>query len=362
MPTAQADAAETSLEVPVTIAVLANDEGGGEQLAIIGYTEPGAGALVLNPDRASFTYTPAPGFSGMDGFTYTVRDAAGGTATATVTVTVNRPNLPPLAADDAARTVAGGSGVAVPVLANDGDPDDDPLTLVAVEAPGHGTVQVEPGGDQLRYTPQAGFVGSDSFAYTVSDGRGGTATARVTVTVAAASAEPVATPDRAVTLVGTPVTIDVLANDDDPEGEPLRLTGVTLPAHGTLSLTAEQRFLYTPEPGFVGSDGFTYTVQDGAGRGTTGSVTVEVERRNAPPAAAADAATTTGAAPVTLDLLANDADPDGDPLRLAALSLPAHGRIAVNPDQTVTYTPDPGFAGTDRFTYRVGDGAAEAEA
>jgi len=358
MPTANPDAATTLPEAPVTIAVLANDE--GIELTLIGYTEPGAGTLVLNPNR-SFTYTPAPGFVGSDSFTYTVRDASGETATAVVGVSVSRPNRPPLAVDDATRTLAGES-VVVPVLVNDADSDEDTLTLTVVEAPGHGTVQVEPGGEKLRYQPQPGFVGSDGFAYTVSDGWGGTATANVTITVVSPNAAPAAAPDRATTSTGTPVTIDVLANDDDPEGGPLTLTGVTLPAHGTLSLTPEQRFVYTPAPGFSGTDGFTYTVRDADGLETTGAVEVAVEERNAPPIAAPDTASVTAGASVTLDLVANDNDPDGDPLRLVALGLPAEGRIAVNPDQSVTYTPDPGFSGTDRFTYTVGDGKALAQA
>jgi hypothetical protein len=360
MPTAHADAAATPQGVPVTLAVLGNDAGEGE-LAIVGYTEPGNGTLRLNPDR-SFTYTPALGFFGEDGFTYTVRDAAGDTATGTVTVTVTRPNLPPLPGDDAARTAAGEGGVVIPVLDNDADPDGDALALVAVETPGHGTVQVEPGGENLRYTPQAGFVGTDSFAYTVSDGWGGTATASVTVAVEAPNTAPAATEDRVTTQPGTPVTIDALANDDDPEGGPLTLAGLTMPAHGTLTLTPEQRFVYAPDPGFVGSDGFTYTVRDAGGLQAEGRVVVEVAPRNAPPTAIPDSFLLTDGLPLRLDLLANDNDPDGDPLRLTALTLPTAGRLAVNPDRSVTYTPAPGFAGTDGFTYRVGDGTFQAEA
>lgn len=360
MPTAAADSATTPQGVPVTIAVLANDAGEGA-LAVQGYTEPGGGALRLNPDQ-TFTYTPNPGFVGDDAFAYTVRDAAtGGTATATVAIAVTRPNAAPLAEDDAAAVPAGGS-VVIPVLANDGDPDGDELALVAIEAPGHGTVQVEPGGENLRYTPQEGFVGSDSFAYAVGDGRGATATAAVTVAVDAPNGAPAAVPDRAATQPGTPVTIDVLANDDDPEAGPLTLVGVTLPAHGTLALTAERRFVYTPEPGFAGQDGFAYTVRDAGGLAATGGVVVEVAPRNAAPAAQPDAATVAGGVPLRLDLIANDNDPDGDPLRLTGLTLPAGGRIAVNPDQSVTYTPNPGFSGSDGFTYTVSDGAAEAQA
>jgi hypothetical protein len=168
VPTAQADIAGTLIGVPVTIAVLANDAGAG--LAITGYTQPTTGTLVLEADQ-SFTYTPAAGFVGSDGFTYTVQDSAGQTATGQVTITVSRPNRPPVAASDTGRDTAG-SSVVLPVLANDNDPDGDPLSLLAIDAPGHGTIRVEPD-QKLRYTPQQGFAGIDSFAYTVGDGRGG---------------------------------------------------------------------------------------------------------------------------------------------------------------------------------------------
>jgi hypothetical protein len=244
MPTANPDSALTPQATPVTIAALANDAGDG--LAIVGYTQPGAGTLVLNPDR-SFTYAPAPGFAGSDSFTYTVRDADGATATAVVAVTVARPNAAPVAAADAGTVTAGGS-VVLPVLANDADPEDDPLTLLLVEAPGHGSVQVEPGGDRLRYAPQAGFVGTDSFAYTVGDGQGGAATASVTVTVTGANQPPAAAPDRVATATGEAVTVDVLANDDDPDGDPLALAGVTMPAHGTLAVAEGGASSTRPRP------------------------------------------------------------------------------------------------------------------
>ena len=356
MPTATADTAATPQGVAVTIAVLANDE--GDTLTVTGYSAPAFGTLVLNPDQ-SFTYTPVAGFFGSDGFSYTIGDQAGATATGQVTIGVTRPNTVPTPGEDAAHTAAGTS-VVLPVLDNDADPDGDALSLIAIEAPGHGTVQVEPGGQRLRYTPQVGFVGSDSFAYTVSDGWGGSATANVTIDVTPLNTAPVPAPDRASTLPGTAVTIDVLANDDDAEGGPLTLTGITLPAHGALALTGEQQFIYTPEPGFVGEDGFTYTVRDAGGLTATGSVTVEVTPHNQPPTAQDDQATLSDGLPLRLDLVANDNDPDGDPLRITGLSLPAGGRIAVNPDQSVTYTPLPGFAGTDSFTYKVSDGSEEA--
>jgi hypothetical protein len=356
VPTAQADIAGTLIGVPVTIAVLANDAGAG--LAITGYTQPTTGTLVLEADQ-SFTYTPAAGFVGSDGFTYTVQDSAGQTATGQVTITVSRPNRPPVAASDTGRVTAG-SSVVLPVLANDNDPDGDPLSLLAIDAPGHGTIRVEPD-QKLRYTPQQGFAGIDSFAYTVGDGRGGAATASVMVTVTLPNRPPVAAPDAAATTAGTAVTIDVLANDSDPDGDSLRLAGMSLPGHGTLALAPGQRFLYTPAAGFIGSDSFTYSVRDSKGARATGTVSVEVDRANTAPAAVPDSAATSGE-PVTLDLLANDNDPDGDPLQLAGLTLPVGGQITVNPDRTVTYAPAAGFSGTDSFTYTVSDGEARSEA
>jgi hypothetical protein len=172
---------------------------------------------------------------------------------------------------------------------------------------------------------------------------------------------PVAAPDAAATTAGTAVTIDVLANDSDPDGDSLRLAGMSLPGHGTLALAPGQRFLYTPAAGFIGSDSFTYSVRDSKGARATGTVSVEVDRANTAPAAVPDSAATSGE-PVTLDLLANDNDPDGDPLQLAGLTLPVGGQITVNPDRTVTYAPAAGFSGTDSFTYTVSDGEARSEA
>lgn len=356
MPTVQPDAAQTARGVPVTIAVLANDAGTG--LAVIGYTQPSAGSLVLGADQA-LTYTPAAGFVGVDGFAYTVRDAQGGTATAEVTVTVALPNAPPLARDDTAQTMAG-SGTVIPVIANDNDPDGDALTITGLSMPSFGAVEVTPD-QQVRYQPQGGFVGVDSFTYTVADPRGASANAIVTVTVAVPNKAPRAQADRATTPAGEPVTIDVLANDNDPDADPLRITSFTMPAQGHVALDGDGRMVYTPAAGFIGTDRFAYGISDPRGAGATAEVTVDVVRPNQPPVAVPDAASSTGE-PVTLNLLANDSDPNGDPLRLVGLSLPAGGEVTPRIDGQVVYTPRAGFSGTDAFTYQVSDGRAVSEA
>jgi Ca2+-binding RTX toxin-like protein len=127
------------------------------------------------------TFTPATSFSGQVTFSYTISDGQGGTDTATVNVTVAPPpNSPPMAGDDHA-TTAFNTSIDIPVLANDADPNGDPLTITAVATPANGTV-VNNGGS-ITYTPNSGFSGFDSFIYTISDGRGGSASAIVTAQV-----------------------------------------------------------------------------------------------------------------------------------------------------------------------------------
>jgi hypothetical protein len=94
----------------------------------------------------------------------------------------------------------------------------------------------------------------------------------------------VAVADTATTPAGTPVTLDLLANDSDPDGDPLTLTGVTLPAHGTLAVNPDQSVTYTPAAGFAGEDGFAYTVADGRGGSAVGEATMTVQAPPSDPA------------------------------------------------------------------------------
>ena len=245
--------------------------------------------------------------------------------------------------------------VLIDVLANDHDPDGDPLQIMALTMPGHGTVAVVTP-ETVRYAPQEDFTGIDYFSYTISDGRKGQSTASVEVRVQGVNSAPSAVDNRVTTSRDQPITFDVLANDSDADGDPLTITGFSLPAHGQLAYHADQTFTYTPGPGFVGEDGFGYTISDGRGGTAQAEVTLVVEWPNQAPVALDDRATTTQGVPVTIDILANDSDPDGDPLTLVALTMPFHGHLAVNADQSITYTPNAGFIGVDDFTYTIDDG------
>ena len=273
-PVAVDDAATTPFGQPVTVNVLANDsDPDGDALTITGVTAPANGSVVAN--GSTITYTPALRFTGTDRFTYTIDDGRGGSATANVTITVTaQPNQPPVAVGDAAATPSG-QPVTIDVLANDSDPDGDPLTIASVGAPTFGTAVIQ--GNRVIYTPAAGVSGTDQFTYAINDGRGGTASATVTITIAPpVNRPPVAVDDGAATNVSTAVTIDVLANDSDPDGDPLTIVSTTQPIAGGTVQISGNRIVYTPPRGFVGNDGFTYTISDGRGGTATANVIVVV--------------------------------------------------------------------------------------
>ena len=352
-PVAADDAATTAFATPVTIDVLANDiDPDRDTLGIASVAPPANGTATISGN--AIVYAPAAGFSGVDRFTYSASDGRGGAASATVTVTVTpQPNRPPVAVDDTAAT-AFGTAVAIGVLANDSDPDGDPIAISGVTPPANGTVAAS--GGTITYTPAARFTGIDRFTYTIDDGRGGSATANVTVTVGAPPNQPpVAVNDAATTISGTPVTISVLANDSDPDGDPLALQSVTTPQTGVAQISGSQ-VIYTPAAGFVGTDTFDYTINDGRGGTATATVTVTITQPpNRPPVAVDDNAVTTIALAVLIDVIANDSDPDGDALTVAGVTQPAGGSAQITNNE-VEYQPNRAFSGIDTFSYTVSDG------
>ncbi len=147
----------------------------------------------------------------------------------------------------------------------------------------------------------------------------------------------------------------VLANDLDPSGDPLTAALVAGPAHGALTLNSDGSFSYTPAPGFVGSDSFTYQAIDGAFKSSPATASITVF---GPPVASPDSYTTAQNTPLTTvapGLLANDTDPNGLPLTASLVAGPAHGGVTLNGDGSFTYTPTAGYAGPDSFTYRDSD-------
>ncbi len=164
---------------------------------------------------------------------------------------------------------------------------------------------------------------------------------------------PVATDDTATTDEDTPVDIDVLANDIDPEGGALTVSDATSP-NGDVVINADGTITFTPDENFNGETTISYTVTDADGNQDTGTVDVTVTPVNDAPVAEDDTATTPFETPVVIGVLANDIDPDGDILMVAGASSP-DGDVTVNADGTITFTPANGFEGQASITYTVED-------
>ncbi|MEW8297072.1 MAG: retention module-containing protein, partial [Candidatus Thiodiazotropha sp.] len=357
-PIATDDTVGTNEDTPVTVDVLPNDsDPDGDTLTVVSVTQGANGAVTIDPVSGNPVYTPNPDFNGTDTFTYTVDDGNGGTDTATVIVTVGAVNDAPVATDDAVGTNED-TPVTVDVLPNDSDPDGDTLTVTSVTQGTNGTVTIDPVSGNPIYTPNPDFNGSDSFTYTVDDGNGGTDTATVTVTVGAVNDAPFASDDSVGTNEDTPVTVDVLPNDSDPDGDALTVVSVTQGVNGAVTIDpVSGNPVYTPNPDFNGTDTFTYTVDDGNGGTDTATVTVTVAAVNDAPLANNDTVGTDEDTPVTVDVLPNDSDPDGDALTVTSVTQGTNGTVTIDPvSGNPVYTPNPDFNGTDTFTYTVDDG------
>ena len=350
-PVAADDTATTPYITPVTVNVLANDaDANGDPLTVTAVTGASHGSAVITGSgvNTKVLYTPAAGWSGPDTVTYTISD---GTTTGTGLLTVTTADAPPVAGAFSA-TVAGGAATTLGVLAHASDPNGDALTVTGAGPAGHGSVTVN-GSGGVVYTPTAGYYGPDSFSYTVDDGHGGSASAIVTLTVA--NQPPVAVADSAIASgnAGSAVTIDVLANDTDPDGDALTITSVTVPAHGTAVIVAG-KVVYTPSAIYVGPDSFSYTISDGHGGTSSATVSVDVQNRN--PIANPDTLVALTGLAATVDVVANDTDPDGETLSLLSVDpTSANGGTVTVVGGVAQYTSAAGFTGTDTFSYVVTD-------
>jgi Bacterial Ig domain len=283
-------------------------------------------------------------------------------AEATLTVT----NRAPEAVDDADTTTRD-HPVTIPVTRNDRDPDDPDghQNLVLVTSPpAHGTAEVQP--DQtILYTPASGFVGQDQFGYSLCDNvlnaAGGADCGNATVTV---------------TVTDTPV-ISSVTPGSTPPGQPVQVVGNTgscsrsgtLIFHGPvdlpLSVSADENGRFAT--GFTvpaGTFPQPYQLElrvDCGGQVQRAEATLTVT--NQEPVAVDDPAATTPDTPVTIDVTANDDDPDdpdGHQNLVLVTSPPAHGTAEVQPDQTILYTPASGFVGQDQFGYSLCDNVLNA--
>ena len=358
-PKAVNDAFSTDENTSITYDVLGNDtDSDGDHLTISTKTDGTQGTVKIVEGKIE--YTPHSDYTGTDTFTYTISDGKGHTDTATVTVTIKedeeKENTDPEASDDAF-TIYVNTEKSYDVLDNDHDDEGDTLTITAKTNGTHGTVEIVDG--KIKYVPNLDYIGTDTFTYTISDGKDHTDTATVSVTIKQneekENAAPEASDDAFTTYVNTEKSYDVLDNDHDDEGDTLTITAKTNGTHGTVEIV-DGKIKYVPESNYIGTDSFTYTISDGEGGSDIATVTVTIEGipGNTAPEAADDAVITYINTAMTYDVIDNDHDDDGDKLSISATTEASHGRVKIDNDQ-IKYTPDADYTGTDRFTYTITD-------
>jgi hypothetical protein len=260
----------TSEDTPVSFTLSVSDPDGDSFTYQI-VNEPQHGLLIGT--APNLYYIPDNDYNGSDFVTFSTTDAYGATSTATVSITVTPVNDPPIAYK---ATYTTNANTALTLTLPTSDPDGDPLTYTIVSAPSNGKLTGT--GSVRTYKPATGFNGTDTFTFKVNDGKTDSNTATITLVVRPPNHNPKAVADSASTKKGIAVTINVLANDSDPDGDPLTAQSVTQPLHGTATLNAEGTVTYTPAATFTGKDTFKYTISDGRGGTDAATVTITVTK------------------------------------------------------------------------------------
>ena len=343
--------------------------------------DPPAHGTVIALSNLTFQYAADDGYTGPVSFTVHpagADDQAWPAFTVAIDVSATS-NTPPNCGYGSGQVITRQEQpVVVPINACY-DADGDPLTVAVTTAPAHGTVSaVRPAalggsGYEVTYTPAAGFTGADTIGYAATDDHGdrsAEATVGVDVHPLGTNQPPVCPP--APSFPGmTPPTADatvfigqntVWLGCSDPDGDPITLTFVQPPAHGTVAVgpdPSRPTFTYTSIGGYTGPDALVVELSDGQGGTLRKAMTLHVGNHWADcgPRVETTIAGRAAAADPGVTIHRPCTDPDGDPLTAILWTPPAHGTVSFDDAAgTLTYTPDVGFTGDDLVGFDVDDG------
>ena len=377
-PVAVDDAFYTELNNPVNGTVIPNDyDTDGNQISVTvpQFSGPSNGTLTILPN-GDFVYTPNTGYVGPDQFVYILCDNGVPSLcdTATAYILIQNPaNQPPIARNDINNTLLN-TPVSGSVATNDEEPDGDNVIFTQLTSTTNGTITgFNPATGTYTYTPNAGFIGTDVFTYSICDDGipslcdTGLVTIHVIPPFNFNNNPPVANPDDYVTYINTSVTGTVIPNDFDPDTADVITVGITLitpPTNGTVtSISPNGVFTYVPATGFIGDDTFEYILCDNGNPNLcdTALVTVHVLPPNGggnlPPVAVDDAYITQEGVTITNTVIPNDYDQDGNNIVVTVPQFtgPSHGSLTILPNGDFVYVPNVGYTGPDQFTYILCD-------
>ena len=370
-PQAMPDTVTTANGVSVNIATATNDYypvAGARVYSII--TAPASGIASINASTGAITYTPNTTFNGVRSMVYRVLHTASGIAD-TAFAYVNITNGTIVANDDYPAGALSGISQTINVKANDTDPEAASLgasyTVTIVTPPINGTSTVN-GSGSVVYTPNVGFTGNDTLFYSITEPSplcGSPLRDTAMVVIVVLNRPPVPVNDNTSGPPCNAITLNLIGNDTDPEGNTLTVTNLSAlnpPAAGSLINNNDGTVTYTPAIGFIGVVTFTYRLTDNGvppqvSAPATATITILTPPVNNPPVALNDNETIVMDEILYKNVRNNDSDPDLNELTIPVITVaPLHGTASVNPiNGLIEYIPNPGYFGSDILTYQVCD-------
>lgn len=354
-PIAEDDNYTTNEDEPLVVnaaqGVLANDDNiAGNSVSVELLSGTLSGSLNLNSD-GSFNYSPNENFNGSDSFSYQLT-FAGGTSQASVNITILSVNDAPVVNDDTASTNEN-TPVTISPLENDSDPDGDSLSVIINSvSSGSAVVSAE---TEVIYTPETDFNGEVTINYSASDSLGGITEGTIFITVLPVNAPPVANDDLVQTNEDTPIVINPLDNDSDPNGDVLTLSIVSV-SSGSAELASATSIAYTPEANFNGSVTLNYRITDPSEAFADGIIIIEVLPVNDAPEAQDDSFSIPERETLTFHPLENDSDIDSTSISIISATA-LSGEVTFTSDN-ITYVA-PQQPGSDTISYTIADTEGE---
>ena len=339
-----------------TISLTATDPN-GQAVTFAITTDPTNGTATLS--GTDITYTPNANFYGTDSFDYTASNGTYTSDPVTITITVTGEDDGNPTTNDVSATTDEDTAVTIDLDATEIDGDNYSFTIVT--QPTNGTLG-SVSGNQVEYTPNQDFNGTDTFTFEATDDRTSRRNvATATITVNAVNDAPVANDVTASMDENKefnrfqPVTITLDATD--VEGDALTYSVVGDVTSGTLGSVSTNQIIYTPTQDFNGTDTFTYKANDGTDDSNTATVTITINSVNDAPVTTNQSAATNEDTAVDITLTSSDVD--GDTITYSIVSDVSNGTTSLS-GATVTYTPTANWNGTETFTFKANDGTVDS--
>ena len=375
-PLAINDTVTTNEDISIDINVLQNDlDGDIDPSTVTIGTPPSHGVASVNQTTGVITYTPDLNYNGLiedekgDGFTYTVRDKTGlSSDLANVFISITPVPDHPVTTDISRSTPEDVALIIqLDVFASDPDDDLDPASIEFITNPSHGTVSSDNQTGSITYQPNTGFSGGDSLTFRISDLAGNKSNIS-SIFINVSDEAPSAINDTVSIFEDQTITINVLANDSDPQNNiiPDSVRVVFAPSHGTANVNHSTGIItYTPDTNYYykdqenNADIFTYSIADATNYHDQAQVVIkEITPVNDPPTAVNDYITTQEDQNVKIDIISNDFDID-NPIDSTSVNIfrsPEHGQVSFDPvTHLIIYNPEINYSGTDSLIYEISD-------